>query len=94
VQIDGTTEVVSLSALKNLVIRRLPSVHRKSLRRMVKSLLSGYLYRRIYMSDIEFIKFLCREICDMCSDGDEPDLETIGTELEKRGIDFDEVFEY
>jgi len=46
------------------------------------------------MEDIEFIKFLCKEILNICSDGDEPNLKVIDEELEKRGIDPNDIWVY
>lgn len=46
------------------------------------------------MDDREFIEYLCRQIMNICSDGDYPDFETIEGELQKRGIDPEDVFAY
>ena len=46
------------------------------------------------MTDIEFIKFLCGQINNIVSDGDEPDMDKIIEELDKRNIDVDDVFVY
>ena len=46
------------------------------------------------MTDIEFIKFLCSQINDIISDGDEPNMDKIIKELDKRNIDVDDVFVY
>lgn len=48
----------------------------------------------IYLTDQEFIIFLCEQIRDIYGDGDDPDLDRIDTELKARGIDFDDVFTY
>jgi Fe-S cluster biosynthesis and repair protein YggX len=50
--------------------------------------------RKLMMTDKEFIIFLCKQINNICSDGDNPDMEIIAKELEARNIDFDEVFDY
>lgn len=44
------------------------------------------------MSDKEFIIYLCEQIWDIVSDGNEPDLETIENELRSRDINPDDVF--
>ena len=44
------------------------------------------------MTDLEFIKFLCEQIFNIVCDGDEPDLDKIYTELEKRNINPDHIF--
>lgn len=46
------------------------------------------------MNDLEFIKFLCKELWNSATRGDEPDLEIIDKELRKRNIDPDDVFGY
>lgn len=46
------------------------------------------------MDDREFIIFLCEQIRDIISDGDDPDLVLIEKELTARGIDPDTVFIY
>lgn len=48
----------------------------------------------IQMDDREFIIYLCKQICDIASDGDEPDIETISKELEDREINPDDIFVY
>jgi hypothetical protein len=44
------------------------------------------------MTDKEFIIFLCRQINDICGDGDDPDMKTIEKELKARNIDIEDVF--
>ncbi len=46
------------------------------------------------MSDIEFIKFLCKELWQLATDGNEPDMNKIEDELNKRHIDPDDIFVY
>lgn len=46
------------------------------------------------MNDKEFIIYLCEQIWDLVSDGNEPNIETIEEELRNRDINPDEVFIY
>lgn len=46
------------------------------------------------MSDREFIFYLCRQIWNICSDGNEPDIEKIEEELRNRNINPDDIFTY
>ena len=48
----------------------------------------------INLTDKEFIIFLCEQIRDICCDGNDPNFVKISSELESRGIDFDDVFTY
>jgi hypothetical protein len=44
------------------------------------------------MSDKEFIVYLCEQIWNIASDGDEPDIDKITIELKNRGIDSNDIF--
>lgn len=48
----------------------------------------------LFINDREFIKYLCKEIWYIVSDGDDPDIEFIKKQLLERGINPDDVFVY
>ena len=45
-------------------------------------------------NNLEFIKYLCKQLWYALCDGDEPDMEYISEELKKLGIDPDSIFTY
>lgn len=46
------------------------------------------------MTDREFIIFICGQLWELISDGDEPDMDTIENELKSRGINSEDIFTY